>query len=232
MCTFSCPAVNHRIFVLAGDLHPTRVCPTPLTNSLSMACTSSTPRGQLYMIYNCWDSAYSGWPANLCITHLENSWTRRLEPRRQPHHLRAGPTVGAGAVRGMRGRFVTNECPQQMVNRATDQNFRDTLRGAGEHDILLSGGCWSSSGMTPMQYQNWRKDTGRCVFFSESRGRDPWGGAMRASPRARMVSERFMWCIIRRRRRTRRVCSSTIAGKSVPFFSSLLLFFGSKWVAG
>lgn len=81
MCPFSCPAVNHRMFVLEGN------GPDPWTANFTLKSQLNTYDqfaidgtyfsygGKLYHIYSCWENAYSGWPANLCITTMSDPWT-------------------------------------------------------------------------------------------------------------------------------------------------------------
>ena len=73
-CVYSCPAVNHRMFVLEGN------GANPWTAEFSVKSQLDTydqfaidgtyfqhPSG-LYHVYSCWNGKYDGWPANLCIT--------------------------------------------------------------------------------------------------------------------------------------------------------------------
>lgn len=81
MCEWNCPAVNHRMFVLAAD------GPDPWTatyelkpmldtyDQFAIDGTYFSYEDKLYHIYSCWENAYSAWPANLCITTMSDPWT-------------------------------------------------------------------------------------------------------------------------------------------------------------
>lgn len=73
-CTFTCPAVNHRMFVLEGDggdpWTSTFTIKAQLNTYDQFAIDGTYFRHStgLYHIYSCWYRQYDGWPANLCIS--------------------------------------------------------------------------------------------------------------------------------------------------------------------
>ncbi|KAF2967969.1 hypothetical protein GQX73_g5638 [Xylaria multiplex] len=128
LCPINCPAINHRMFVLAAD------GPDPWTASYSLKPMLETYdqfaidgtyfqyENQLYHIYSCWEDKYSAWPANLCITKMSDPWTvnstfleRRIisVPDQPWEQVPYGRPI----------RLATNEGPQQLTNPKTGQNF-------------------------------------------------------------------------------------------------------------
>lgn len=79
LCDYSCPAVNHRMFVLESSTSD------PWTSQYNMKAELNTDNqfaidgtylqveGQLYHVYSCWYDAYTSWPAMLCITRSKSS---------------------------------------------------------------------------------------------------------------------------------------------------------------
>lgn len=77
LCDFTCPAVNHRMFVLEGS------CDDPWESEYEFKAELDTfdqfaidgtyfrHDGRLFHIYSCWYDRYTSWPANLCITESE-----------------------------------------------------------------------------------------------------------------------------------------------------------------
>ncbi|KAI1094042.1 glycoside hydrolase family 43 protein [Rostrohypoxylon terebratum] len=172
MCPINCPAINHRMFVLAGD------GPDPWTANFEMKPMLDTfdmfaidgtyfqHADQLYHIYSCWEQKYSSWPANLCITRMSDPWTvnstlteRRIisipnEPWEQVPY-------------GRPIRLATNEGPQQLTNPKTGQNFV-IYSAARVNTPFYCLGMLELIGDDPMEYQSWRKHTAGCVFHQNT----------------------------------------------------------------
>lgn len=74
LCPYSCPAVNHRMYVLEADsVDPwtatfTMKAELDTYNQFAIDGTYFQHETELYHVYSCWDERFDGWPANLCIT--------------------------------------------------------------------------------------------------------------------------------------------------------------------
>jgi hypothetical protein len=73
-CDFTCPAVNHRMFVLessGGDIWDSSYslkAELDTYNQFAIDGTYFQHSSGLYHIYSCWYDGYTSWPAMLCIT--------------------------------------------------------------------------------------------------------------------------------------------------------------------
>lgn len=77
LCDYTCPAVNHRMFVLESS------CSDPWESNYTMKAELDTydqfaidgtylqVNGELYHVYSCWYDKYVSWPAMLCISKSE-----------------------------------------------------------------------------------------------------------------------------------------------------------------
>ena len=80
-CTFNCPAVNHRMYVLEGDSSDPWSSTYTMKGQLdtydqfAIDGTYFTHSTGLYHIYSCWFTQWESWPSNLCIQKLSNPWT-------------------------------------------------------------------------------------------------------------------------------------------------------------
>ena len=80
-CEYNCPAVHHRMYVVEGigsdpwEAEYSYKGEVDTYNQFAIDGTYFKHDTGLYHIYSCWYRQYDGWPANLCITKLENPWT-------------------------------------------------------------------------------------------------------------------------------------------------------------
>ena len=74
LCTFSCPAVNHRMFVLESsgadpwESEYTMKAELNTFDEFAIDGTYFQHESGLYHIYSCWYGPYASWPSMLCIT--------------------------------------------------------------------------------------------------------------------------------------------------------------------
>lgn len=73
-CDFTCPAINHKMFVLessGSDIWESNyTMKAELDNfnlGLAIDGTYFVHSSGLYQIYSCWFALYTSWPSNLCI---------------------------------------------------------------------------------------------------------------------------------------------------------------------
>lgn len=173
MCPINCPAINHRMFVLAGD------SPDPWTATFSMKGELNTydqfaidgtyflHNGEIYHIYSCWEQKYSAWPANLCITHMSDPWT--VDTALSDRRIISVPNEPWERVPYGRPdtRLATNEGPQQLINPTTGQNFV-VYSAARVNTPFYCLGMLELVGNDPRQYQSWRKHREGCVFHQNT----------------------------------------------------------------
>lgn len=78
LCDFTCPAVNHRMFVLESssddpwDSNYSMKSELDTYNQFAIDGTYFQYNGRLFHVYSCWYDAYTSWPANLCISESES----------------------------------------------------------------------------------------------------------------------------------------------------------------
>ncbi|KAI0169997.1 glycoside hydrolase family 43 protein [Hypoxylon sp. FL1284] len=172
MCPINCPAINHRMFVLAGDNSDpwtANFTLKPMLDTYDQFAIDGTYfhfEDQLYHIYSCWEHKYSSWPANLCITRMSDPWTvnstlleRRIisVPNEPWEQVPYGRPI----------RLATNEGPQQLTNPTTGQNFV-IYSAARVNTPFYCLGMLELVGNDPMEYQSWRKHTHGCVFHQNT----------------------------------------------------------------
>ena len=129
-CDYTCPAVNHRMYVLEGSTSD------PWSSKYSMKGQLDTfdqfaidgtyfqHSTGLYHIYSCWYRQYDGWPANLCITKMSNPWTVTSNlTARQIISVPSNPWERTPYGRMVNYRLASNEGPEQLVNPKTGQQF-------------------------------------------------------------------------------------------------------------
>lgn len=173
MCPINCPAINHRMFVLAGDSADPWVANFSMKGMLNtydqfaIDGTYFSYEGQLYHIYSCWEQAYSAWPANLCITHMSNPWT--VHSNFSDRRIISVPNEPWERVPYGRPdtRLATNEGPQQLTNPKTGQNFV-VYSAARVNTPFYCLGLLELVGTDPMSYQSWRKRRDGCVFHQNA----------------------------------------------------------------
>jgi GH43 family beta-xylosidase len=161
MCPFACPAINHRMFVLessGSDPWESEYTVKGELNTFDQFAIDGTYfryNGELYHIYSCWENKYSGWPANLCITHMSNPWTvdSTLLERRM---ISVPNNPWEQVPYGRPIRLATNEGPQQLTNPRTGQNFV-LYSAARVNTPFYCIGMLELVGNDPMQYTSWKK---------------------------------------------------------------------------
>ncbi|KAF2720116.1 glycoside hydrolase family 43 protein [Polychaeton citri CBS 116435] len=173
-CEYNCPAVYHRMYVLESSSSD------PWTSNYTFKAQLDTydqfaidgtyfrHSTGLYHIYSCWYTAYSSWPANLCITKMENPWTVSSNfTERQILSVpeNAWEKTPYGRTPGYR--LSSNEGPQQLVNPTTGQNFviYSAARSDNRNYCL---GQLELIGDDPMNNQDWRKRNEGCVFYQNA----------------------------------------------------------------
>lgn len=130
LCEYTCPAVHHRMYVVEGQGS------SPWTTNFSYKAQLDTydqfaidgtyfqHKTGLYHIYSCWFNKYDGWPANLCITKLENPWTVSSSfSQRQVISVPTLPWEKTPYNRSVNVRLSSNEAPEQLTNAKTGQEF-------------------------------------------------------------------------------------------------------------
>lgn len=170
-CPFNCPAINHRMYVLAGSTS------SPWTSTYSLAGQLNTfdqfaidgtyfqHAGNLYHIYSCWETAYSAWPANLCITALSNPWTVSSNfSERQIISVPDNAWEKTPYGRSSNVRLSSNEGPQQLINEATGQNFLIYSAARSDNRNYCLGQL-ELVGNDPMNPEDWKKNNEGCVFY-------------------------------------------------------------------
>lgn len=171
-CPINCPAINHRMFVLAGGADPwtTNFTLKGEVNTYDQFAIDGTYfhyGGEMYHIYSCWEEQTSAWPANLCITHMTDPWT--VDTNFTDRRIISVPNEPWERVPYGRPdtRLATNEGPQQLVNPTTGQNF--VIYSAARVDTpFYCLGLLELVGNDPMQYQSWRKHRDGCVFHQNT----------------------------------------------------------------
>lgn len=121
----------------------------------------------LYHIYSCWEHAYDGWPANLCITHLSsptNTSTSSLTARRK---ISVPSEPWEQVPYGRPVRLATNEGPEQLTNPHTGQQFV-IYSAARVNTPFYCLGMLELVGDDPMEYQAWKKHRDGCVFHQNT----------------------------------------------------------------
>ncbi|KAK4498154.1 hypothetical protein PRZ48_010810 [Zasmidium cellare] len=178
LCTFDCPAVNHRMYVLEGSTSD------PWTSNYTLKGELNGVKGQidtynqfaidgtyfqhssgLYHVYSCWYSAYVSWPANLCISKMSNPWTVESNvTERQIISVPTNPWEKTPFGRTENIRLSSNEGPEQLTNRQTGQQFiiYSAARSDNRNYCL---GQLELVGDDPMNPSDWKKDNEGCVFY-------------------------------------------------------------------
>ncbi|KAJ4303318.1 hypothetical protein N0V90_002211 [Kalmusia sp. IMI 367209] len=162
-CEYNCPAVHHRMYVLSGSGS------SPWTASFAYKAELDTydqfaidgtyfeHSSGLYHIYSCWFRQYDGWPANLCITRLENPWTVASPlSERQIISVPSLPWEKTPYGRASNDRLSSNEGPQQLTNPQTGQQFL-VYSAARSDNRNYCLGLLELVGSDPMNPADWRK---------------------------------------------------------------------------
>ncbi|GAB7347489.1 hypothetical protein MBLNU459_g4396t1 [Dothideomycetes sp. NU459] len=173
-CEFTCPAVNHRMYVLEGsDPDPWNSTYTlkgqlNTYDQFAIDGTYFTHSTGLYHIYSCWYRQYDGWPSNLCITKLENPWTVASNfTQRQIISVPDNAWEKTPYGRPFNVRLSSNEGPEQLTNEDTGQTFviYSAARSDNRNYCL---GRLDLVGDDPMNPADWRKHDRGCVFYQDA----------------------------------------------------------------
>jgi GH43 family beta-xylosidase len=162
-CEYNCPAISHRMFVLQGkgsnpwDAKWEYKAELDTYDQFAIDGTYFQHKGQLYHIYSCWYRKYDGWPANLCITKMENPWTVASPfSERQVISVPEHPWEKTPFGRASNDRLSSNEGPQQLTNPKTNQTFV-IYSGARSDNRNYCLGQLELVGDDPMNPSDWRK---------------------------------------------------------------------------
>ncbi|KAF2687750.1 glycoside hydrolase family 43 protein [Lentithecium fluviatile CBS 122367] len=194
-CEYNCPAVHHRMYVLEG--HGTSPWTTNFTyksqldtyDQFAIDGTYFQYKTGLYHIYSCWFRKYDGWPANLCITRLENPWTVASPfSERQIISVPTLPWEKTPYGRASNDRLSSNEAPQQLTNTVTGQEFI-VFSAARSDNRNYCLALLELVGTDPMNPADWRKHqypvfyqnpaeevygVGHASFVKSSDGSEDW----------------------------------------------------------
>jgi len=174
LCDYTCPAVNHRMYVLEGSTSD------PWTSNYTMRSQLNTydqfaidgtyfqHSTGLYHVYSCWYTAYESWPSNLCITKMSDPWTVESNvTERQILSVPSNPWERTPYGRTQNVRLSSNEGPEQLNNPKTGQQFiiYSAARSDNRNYCL---GQLELVGEDPMNNQDWRKNNEGCVFYQNA----------------------------------------------------------------
>ncbi|CAI6335001.1 unnamed protein product [Periconia digitata] len=162
-CEYNCPAVHHRMFTLEGQGDDPWTAEFTFKSELdtydqfAIDGTYFQHSTGLYHIYSCWNRGTDGWPANLCITQLENPWTVSSPfSERQIISVPTLPWEKTPYGRTVNDRLSSNEGPQQLTNPTTGQQFVifSAARSDNRNYCLAQ---LELVGDNPMNPSDWRK---------------------------------------------------------------------------
>ncbi|GAB1725175.1 hypothetical protein NU195Hw_g6895t1 [Hortaea werneckii] len=174
LCTFACPAVNHRMYVLESssadpwESNYTLKSQLDTYDQFAIDGTYFRHKTGLYHIYSCWYTAYESWPANLCISKMSDPWTVESNvTERQLLSVPSNPWEKTPYGRSYNERLSSNEGPQQLTNPKTGQEFviYSAARSDNRNYCL---GQLELVGEDPMNNQDWRKRNEGCVFYQNA----------------------------------------------------------------
>lgn len=173
-CDYTCPAVNHRMYVLTGDGADPWTAnfngPTQLDtyDQFAIDGTYFQHSTGLYHVYSCWYRQYDGWPANLCITKMSDPATIESNfTERQILSVPSNPWEKTPYGRAVNYRLSSNEAPQQLINPSTGQNFI-IYSGARSDNRNYCLGRLELVGEDLMNPEDWRKNNEGCVFYQNA----------------------------------------------------------------
>lgn len=170
-CDFTCPAVNHRMFVLEStssdpwESEYNFKAELDTYDQFAIDGTYFSHSTGSYHVYSCWNGAYISWPSMLCISRMSDPWTvsSPLDQRAvisQPDQ----PWEKTPYNRTVNVRLSSNEGPEQLVNPTTGQQFiiYSAARSDNRNYCL---GQLELVGDDPMDPSSWQKYTAGCVFY-------------------------------------------------------------------
>ncbi|KAF2436189.1 Arabinanase/levansucrase/invertase [Tothia fuscella] len=171
LCTFNCPAVNHRMFTLVGDGADPWTANFAFKSELNtydqfaIDGTYFKHKTGLYHVYSCWDSKFESWPANLCVTKMSSP--SQVASPVEARSTISRPTNGWENTpnnRTINVRLATNEGPQQLTNPHTGQEFVIFSGGRSDNRNYCLGQL-ELIGQDPMNPNCWKKHNEGCVFY-------------------------------------------------------------------
>lgn len=163
-CTYNCPALHHRMYVLEG--HGTDPWNASFAyksqldtyDQFAIDGTYFQHSSGLYHVYSCWYTHYAAWPANLCITKLENPWTVASPfSDRQIISVPSLPWEKTPYGRVENDRLSSNEGPQQLINEQTGQQFLIYSAARSDNRNYCLGMLELAPGGNPMNPADWSK---------------------------------------------------------------------------
>ncbi|KIV93041.1 hypothetical protein PV10_04286 [Exophiala mesophila] len=170
LCDFTCPAVNHRMFVLESTgsdpwtSNYTFKSQLDTFDQFAIDGTYFIHSTGLYHIYSCWHDKYISWPAMLCITRMTNPWTvSSTISERQIISRPDQPWEKTPYGRTVNDRLSSNEGPQQLTNAHTGQQFLIYSAARSDNRNYCLGQL-ELTGQDPMDPAAWTKFTRGCVF--------------------------------------------------------------------
>lgn len=174
LCDFTCPAVNHRMFVLESSTSDPWNSEYSFKSELdtydqfAIDGTYFEHSTGLYHVYSCWEAKYVSWPAMLCITRMSDPWTvSSPEAERQIISRPDQPWEKTPYNRTVNVRLSSNEAPQQLANPTTGQQFiiYSAARSDNRNYCL---GQLELVGDDPMNPASWDKHTEGCIFYENA----------------------------------------------------------------
>lgn len=176
LCTFNCPAVHHRMYVLqssGADIWSSKYAFKSQLNTFDQFAIDGTyfqhPSG-LYHIYSCWYDTYQSWPANLCITKLSNPWTVVSNvTERTIISVPTNPWEKTPYGRTSNDRLSSNEGPQQLISRKTGQHYVIYSAARSDNPNYCLGQLALKEEGDPMNAEDWIKNNEGCVFYQDKK---------------------------------------------------------------
>ncbi|KAI1621947.1 glycosyl hydrolase [Exophiala viscosa] len=171
LCDFTCPAVNHRMFVLESSTSDPWESDYNIKSELdtydqfAIDGTYFNHSTGLYHVYSCWEAQYISWPSMLCISKMSDPWTVSSPLSERAVISRPDqPWEKTPYNRTVNVRLSSNEGPEQLVNPITGQQFiiYSAARSDNRNYCL---GQLELVGDDPMDPSSWQKYTAGCVFY-------------------------------------------------------------------
>lgn len=172
LCTFNCPAVYHRMYVLqssSADIWDSNYTMKSQLNTFDQFAIDGTyfkHSSGLYHVYSCWYDAHTSWPSNLCITKMSNPWTVESNvTERTIISVPTNPWEKTPYGRTINDRLSSNEGPEQLTNPFTGQQFIIYSAARSDNPNYCLGQLELKPDGDPMNEQDWVKNNQGCVFY-------------------------------------------------------------------
>ena len=174
-CSYDCPAVNHRMYVLessSADIWGSTYSLKGELETFDQFAIDGTyfqhPSG-LYHIYSCWYDGLQSWPANLCITQLSNPWTTITNlTDRTIISVPSNPWEKTPFGRSQNVRLSSNEGPEQLIS-PTGQHYVIYSAARSDNPNYCLGQLALKPEGDPMNAEDWVKNNEGCVFYQNKR---------------------------------------------------------------